>query len=180
MRDSEILQELGRIRALLTEHDRKHSDMILRMQHTIEVQAVKTPATSKSVNALPIPRSTLYRDALASHTNGTSVPSNDLSSNSSAPAPVMMREHLQLTVRGTDRAIVDPLRRREDELVKRLNRSINNVAREPGNTEPSIRLLDRVVSAARVLPSGDVLVQTDDIKDYEDLIKAAPAGSSDT
>jgi hypothetical protein len=37
--------------------------------------------------------------------------SNDLSSNSSAPAPVMMREHLQLTVRGTDRAIVDPLRR---------------------------------------------------------------------
>jgi hypothetical protein len=39
---------------------------------------------------------------------GTSVPSDDLSSSSSAPAPVMMREHLQLTVRGTDRAIVDP------------------------------------------------------------------------
>ncbi|KAJ5858304.1 hypothetical protein N7534_003581 [Penicillium rubens] len=35
MRDSEMLQELGRIRALLTEHDRKHSDMISRMQHTI-------------------------------------------------------------------------------------------------------------------------------------------------
>ncbi|KAJ6136862.1 hypothetical protein N7497_012114 [Penicillium chrysogenum] len=187
MRDSEMLQELGRIRALLTEHDRKHSDMISRMQHTIEVQAAKTSATSKSVNPLPIPRSTSYRDALASHvttqtsmvsgwmsrtqTNGTSVPSNDLSSNSSGPAPVMMREHLQLTVRGTDR---------EDELVKRLNRSINDVAREPGNTEPSIRLLDRVVSAARVLPSGDVLVQTDDIKDYEDLVKAASAGSSDT
>ncbi|KAI3185005.1 hypothetical protein DTO003C3_10349 [Penicillium roqueforti] len=196
VRDSEMLQELGRIRALLTEHDRKQSDMISKMQHTIEVQAAKTTATTKSVNTLPIPRPTSYRDALASHvttqtsmvsgwmsrtqTNGTSVPSNDLSSSSSAPAPVMMREHLQLTVRGTDRAIVDPLRRREDELVKRLNRSINDVARELDNTEPSIRLLDRVVSAARVLPSGDVLIQTDDIKDYEDLIKAAPAGSYDT
>ncbi|KAJ5253205.1 hypothetical protein N7489_003615 [Penicillium chrysogenum] len=153
MRDSEMLQELGRIRALLTERDRKHSDMISRMQHTIEVQAAKTAATTKSDNPLPIPRPTSYRDALASHvttqtsmvsgwmsrtqTNGNSVPSNDLSSNSSAPAPVMMREHLQLTVRGTDRAIVDPLRRREDELVKRLNRSINDVARELGNTEPS-------------------------------------------
>ncbi|KAJ6141699.1 hypothetical protein N7497_010798 [Penicillium chrysogenum] len=92
----------------------------------------------------------------------------------------MMREHLQLTVRGTDRTIVDPLRRREDELVKRLNRSINDVARELENAEPSTRLLDRVVSAARVLPSGDVLVRVDDIKDYEGLIKVAPAGSSDT
>ncbi|KAJ5473980.1 hypothetical protein N7475_003546 [Penicillium sp. IBT 31633x] len=196
MRDSEMLQELGRIRALLTEHDRKQSDMISKMQHTIEVQAAKTTATTKSVNTLPTPRPTSYRDALASHvtrqtstvsgwmsrtqTNGTSIPSNDLSSSSSAPAPMMMREHLQLTVRGTDRAIVDPLRRREDELVKRLNRSINDVARELDNTEPSIRLLDRVVSAARVLPSGDVLIQTDDIKEYEDLIKAAPAGSYDT
>lgn len=33
MRDSEILQELGRIRALLSEHDRKHSDTISKMQH---------------------------------------------------------------------------------------------------------------------------------------------------
>ncbi|KGO73013.1 reverse transcriptase [Penicillium italicum] len=131
-----------------------------------------------------------------------------------------MREHLQLTVRGTDRAIVDPLRRRQDVLVKQLNRSTNDVARELESAEPSTRLLDRVVSAARVLPSDDVLIQVDDIccdmrlvqiknqaapselsprlmypsgrtsqfiplscnniKDYEDLIKAAPAGSSDT
>lgn len=55
MRDSEMLQELGRIRALLSEHDRKHSDMISKMQHTINVQATKTPATAKSVNTLSMP-----------------------------------------------------------------------------------------------------------------------------
>ena len=97
-----------------------------------------------------------------------------MSSNSSAPAPTMMREHLQLTVRGTDRAIVDPLRRKEDELVKRLSRSVNHVARELENAEPSTRLL---VSRFRSMSSasGDVLIQVDDIKNYEDLIKAAPA-----
>ncbi|KAJ5244646.1 hypothetical protein N7489_004742 [Penicillium chrysogenum] len=67
MRDSEMLQELGRIRALLSEHDRKHSDMICEMQRTTEVQGTKTPATTNPINTLPIPRPASYRDALANH-----------------------------------------------------------------------------------------------------------------
>ncbi|KAJ5559442.1 hypothetical protein N7513_001841 [Penicillium frequentans] len=80
------------------------------------------------------------REALASHvtssqsslvsewltrakTNGT-VPSNDLSSGSSAVAvpSLLMREDLQLLVRGTARTLVDPLRRDEAELVRRIKR----------------------------------------------------------
>ncbi|KAJ6163810.1 hypothetical protein N7497_003789 [Penicillium chrysogenum] len=90
MRDSQMLQEVRRIRTLLSEHDRKHSDMISKTQHTIEIQATKTPATTTPVNTFPILRPTSYRDALANHvtpqsslvsgwmsrtqTNGTSVP----------------------------------------------------------------------------------------------------------
>ena len=35
-----------------------------------------------------------------------------------------MREHLQLLVRGTARTLVDPLRRDEEELVRRVNKAI--------------------------------------------------------
>lgn len=46
MRDSEMLQELGSIRALLSEYDRKHTDMISKMQHTIDAPATKAMPTS--------------------------------------------------------------------------------------------------------------------------------------
>ena len=63
MRDSEMLQELGRIRALLSEHGRKHSDMISKMQHTIDLQATRTLATAKSANT-QVHLATSYRDSI--------------------------------------------------------------------------------------------------------------------
>jgi hypothetical protein len=55
MRDSEILQELGRIRALLSEHDRKHSDMISKMQH-YRCPSYEDPSNRQTRQCPPDPR----------------------------------------------------------------------------------------------------------------------------
>ncbi|KAJ9473781.1 hypothetical protein VN97_g13309, partial [Penicillium thymicola] len=98
MRDSEMLQELGRIRALLSYKDTSNHQ---------PCQYFSNPPTyliSRRTRESRESQSSLVSGWMSrTQTNGTSVPSNDLSSSSSASAPVMMREHLQLTVRGTDR-----------------------------------------------------------------------------
>lgn len=80
-----------------------------------------------------------------------------------------LREDLQLIVRGTDRAVVDPLRRDEQEIMKRVNWAIEEAG---GVTR------HRRISAGRMLPSGDVLLQADSLEDVERLTKACFAGTS--
>ena len=78
------------------------------------------------------------------------MPSNSLSSGS-APAPAYtFREDLEIVVRRTDRALVDPLRRNERELVRRVNRAISDAVNEGVIPSPI------TVLTGLVLPSGDV------------------------
>lgn len=102
-------------------------------------------------------------------TDGT-VPSNDLSSGSSAATvpSLLMREDLQLFVCGTARTLVDPLRRDEAELVRRVNKVIRADIKDlelPDERGP--------VSSGRVLPSGDVLLQVDSLDQVRQLTQAA-------
>ncbi|KAJ5094938.1 hypothetical protein N7532_007229 [Penicillium argentinense] len=152
--------------------------MMQKMQHDIEHQASRaTAAGSGRHNSHP----TSYRDAaLAGHvsspsslvsrwlakaqTNGTDPSSGSSSTGSNMPTPVLpLREDLQIIVRSTDRTAVDPLRRDEQELVKRVNRAIQDLT---DSTVPCRR-----ISAGKVLPSGDVLLQADRLEDVECLTR---------
>ncbi|KAJ5547522.1 hypothetical protein N7513_004756 [Penicillium frequentans] len=170
----------------MSDNDRKHTDMIVNIQQSINLQAAKA-TTAAAGQALPgRARPSSYREALASHvtssesslvsewltrakTNGT-VPSNDLSSGSSAATgpSLLMREDLQLLVRGTARTLVDPLRRDEAELVRRINKAIKADVKDlelPDERGP--------VSSGQVLPSGDVLLQVDSLDQVRQLTQAA-------
>ncbi|KAJ5559509.1 hypothetical protein N7513_001908 [Penicillium frequentans] len=84
-----------------------------------------------------------------------------------------MREDLQLLVRGTARTLVDPLRRDEAELVRRINKAIKTDVRDlelPDERGP--------VSSGRVLPSGDVLLQVDSLDQVRQLTQ--PAAQKDS
>ena len=61
MKESDLLAELQRIRALLDANDKKHTDMITKQQHTVNIQSAKTATASPSRH----PSS--YREALVSH-----------------------------------------------------------------------------------------------------------------
>ncbi|KAJ5555904.1 hypothetical protein N7513_003546 [Penicillium frequentans] len=152
----------------MSDNDRKHTDLIANIQQSINVQAVK--ATTAAGQVLPgRARPSSYREALASHvtssqsslvskwltrakTNGT-VPSNDLSSGSSAATvpSLLMREDLQLFVHGAARTLAIRADVRDLEL--------------PDERGP--------VSSGRVLPSGDVLLQVDSLGQVRQLTQAA-------
>ena len=84
-------------------------------------------------------------------TDGT-IPYNNSSSGSSTPTALLLREDVQLLVRGTARALFNHLRREEAELVRWVNKAIKASAKD-------LELLERgPVSSGRVLPSGDVLI----------------------
>ncbi|KAJ5544109.1 hypothetical protein N7494_005388 [Penicillium frequentans] len=186
IKESDTLAELQRISKVMIDNDRKHTDMIVNIQQSINLQAAKA-TTAAAGQALPgRAKPSSYREALASHVtssqsslvsewltrakmNGT-VPSNDLSSGSSAATEpsLLMREDLQLLVRGTARTLVDPLRRDEAELVRRINKAIKADVRDlelPDERGP--------VSSGRVLPSGDVLLQVDSLDQVRQLTQAA-------
>ncbi|GAE00196.1 hypothetical protein NFIA_007450 [Paecilomyces variotii No. 5] len=140
-----------------------------------------TTQTDRVAAALT-PRGSSYRDAaLRSHVVSSSesfvtgwnnrVPStlspagsNGLSSTSSPVAtPSPSKTDLQVHVKGTTASVVDPLRQKEKELVERANRAIAQSGER--------MVMHRVVSSGRVLPSGDVILQTDSLEDTEQLTR---------
>lgn len=160
MTDSDLLVHLQRLQQQLSEV----SQQVANLDHKLDHQTA----------AAPTPRPRSYRDALRSstesswvsgwlgraQTNGT-VPSNSLSASSSAPAPQrVLREDLQLIIRRTEPTLVNPLRRQEGEIVRRVNRSIQDHC---ANGTP-------VVSSGVVMHSGYVLVRCDLISDVQRLI----------
>ena len=72
-----------------------------------------------------------------------------------------------MVVRRTDRALMDPLRRNERELVRRVNRAISDAINEGVIPSPI------TVSTGLVLPSGDVQLRCDRIEDVRTLTAAA-------
>lgn len=91
------------------------------------------------------------------------VASNGLSSGSSAAAPYPLPENLEIHVRGTTESVVNPLRRDEQKLVDRANQAI---------LQSEIQAItQRQLSSGRVLPSGDVLLQADNLEDVEQLTR---------
>ena len=113
MKDSDMLAELQRITKLMNDNDRKYTNMITKLQHSINLQTAKTTAVVASQPPGPgRPKTSSSREALVSHVTSSqsslvsgwltraktdgNIPSNDLSSGSSAAAapPLLMREDL--------------------------------------------------------------------------------------
>ncbi|KAJ5753307.1 hypothetical protein N7520_010224 [Penicillium odoratum] len=175
MTDSELLAELQRLRAIFDEHASKQADLYHKLQASIDTQAVAAAAAATATATSAGRRPMDYRAALRSntesslvsgwlnraHTNGT-LSTNGLSTGS-APAPQrVLREDLQLIIRGTERSLVDPLRRHAEEVVHRANRTIKDVCDEA-------KIAPVVVSTGFVLPSGDVLLRCDSVRDVRQL-----------
>jgi hypothetical protein len=133
----QIVKELKQIKSILMDHDKRQTSGIQVVQAAMSGRA----ATSTSQ---PIPRHAAqsYRDAvLSSHLTGTAtesswvlgwvqkvptavspVPSNPRSAASLAAPVFVPREELEITIRNTNRAVVDPLRRSLAKLIERANR----------------------------------------------------------
>jgi len=68
-------------------------------------------------------------------------------------------------VRGTTDSVVNPLRRDEKRLVDRANQAI---------LQSEIQAItQRQLSSGRILPSGDILLQADNLEDVEQLTRHA-------
>ncbi|KAL3475739.1 hypothetical protein BJX99DRAFT_259176 [Aspergillus californicus] len=71
------------------------------------------------------------------------------------------REELEIITRSIDQVVVDPLRRGPAKLIDRANQAL----REFSNRKIS----HRAFSTGRILPSGDILLQTDSLEDVVQL-----------
>lgn len=183
MTDDELLAELQRLSAQFEEFNRQQAANLRRLQHTIDVVAAAPTAPPRDSGP---PRS--YRDAVrtastrspvsawASNASASPISSDGISNGGSssppAPAPAVVREDLQLVIRSTEPAQVDPLRRKEMEIVNRANRAIKDHHDDLGRPGAPIR-----VSAGLVLPSGDVLLRGDAVADVRGLISLANAAA---
>jgi hypothetical protein len=172
----QIAKELKQIKSILMDHDKRQTSGIQVVQAAMSGRA----ATSTS-QPIPWHAAQSYRDAvLSSHLTGMAmesswvsgwvrkvptavspVPSNPRSAASSATPVFVPQEELEITIRNTNRAVVDPLRRSPAKLIERANRALRE------SSDPKIS--HRTFSAGRVLPSGDILLQTDLLEDVVQL-----------
>ncbi|KAJ5927716.1 hypothetical protein N7466_006672 [Penicillium verhagenii] len=178
MTDSELLAELQRLRAQFDQQSAAQADALRKLQSAVDHQTVTAAAAAVAPPGQRQPMD--YRAALRSNpesslvsgwlgraqTNNT-LPSNGLSSGSSPAPQRVLREDLQLIIRGTTASLTNPLRDHPDEVVKRANRTIKDAcdAAKPKKIAP-IR-----ASTGFVLPSGDVLLRCDSVADVRQLVE---------
>lgn len=136
----------------VTDSESKTETAIDHLAHKLDTMQNHTEASLEAIKKeIRQPAASRdYRQALATST----IPATS----HTEPQVLPTREDLKMRIRNTNTQITNPLRRKEVEVVQAANRTI----REMG-------IKDRVFSAGRVLPSGDVTLQADSIGDITRL-----------
>ncbi|EAW22069.1 uncharacterized protein NFIA_007450 [Aspergillus fischeri NRRL 181] len=167
---AQLAKEVHDIKTMLKDTAKRISSETKSIQHSLDAQRTlpgapgRTPYRAALLSSKA--ESSLVSDWMRrAHTNG-SIVSGGHTSTGSLPAPVSpQRSDLEIHIRRTDRAVVDPFRHKEGALVEHANRAIQ----ESGEA----MIAHRKVSTGRVLPSGDVLLQADSLEDTERLTRSS-------